>query len=359
MTAGEGKPPWKCSTIACEAWYPDTVHRCVCGKPRLKDKEEKKAKGEHEYLPCTKQSQEILGRLCTQDDGEDANMNLDYQLPLDQVELVRERERLTLHLKTCTNMDVPKEALDAIKLKLSKLPLPCSNQPAQDWACLAAQQLKSKKEYQRQADICEKKKDELHQEKEDRDKELSRELELAVLDHEARVTAIRSQHAIHMADTLLREEANLAKAAILETQNEKLMEELNNAIEASKKEGKEPAGTQAPVMRPQPPALVQASAPPVVTGEMVMSQMQAANSGVLPPEQAAAFAIMINNMISAAMAPPAVNGGVITPTVIVPNPVPQEISDEAELAAELGALNGGGKPGFTGKVSNRVSPMST
>jgi hypothetical protein len=361
MAAGEGKPPWKCSTIACEAWYPDTVNRCLCGKPRLRDKEEKKVKGEHEYLPCTKQSQEILGRLCAQDDGDDANMNLDYQLPLDQVELVQEREKLMMHLKTCTSNDVPKEAIDAIKLKLSKLPLPSSNQPAQDWACLAAQQLKSKKEYQKQAAICEKRKDALVQEKEDRDQELSRELELANLDHEARVAAIRSQHAIHMADTLAREEANLAKAATLEAQNEKLMEELSNAIEASKKEGKESAGTQAPVMRPQPPALVQAPALPAFTGEMIMNQMGAANSGLIP-EQAAAFAIMINNMISAAMAPTVVNASVITPAVIVPDPVPpvpQEPSDEAELTAELATLNGGFKPGFTARVSNRVSPLGS
>jgi hypothetical protein len=363
LAADAGKQAWRCSTIACDAWYMDTVHKCTtCGKQRLKDKEDKKPKAEIEYLTCSKQGQEVLGRLCLQEDGDDIAMpSSDYTLPLDQVELVQKRAELTDMINTMTGMGVPKDAVELVRLQLSKLPLPSSNQPVQDWACLTAQQLQITKEYRKKADLCDKRKGELIQEKQDRAKELSRELEVAAKEYDARVEAISRQHAIHLADTLIREEANLAMSAKLETQNAKLMDELKVAIElASKKENKEPTATQAVPTRPPPPVMAQAPVVPLFTAESVLAQMQAASSGAIPTEQAAAFAAMMNSMLTAAMAPaPAVNnGGVTTPVATEPSPDKQELIYDEKLAEEVASLNGGGKPGFTGKVSNRVSPLS-
>jgi hypothetical protein len=275
---------------------------------------------------------------------------------------VAKRLELTQQLEQVITMGLHKDAVDVVRLQLSKLPMPSNNQPVQDWACLTAQQLAITKEYRKKADVCEKRKCEILQEKKDRATELSRELEEATKEHEARVEAISAQHAIHLADTLTREEANLAMSAKLEEQNGKLMDELKVAIElASKKEAVDPTLTQAAVVtRPSPPTMSQTPVLPVFTAEGVLAQMQAASSGTVPPEQAAAFAAMMNTMLAAAMVPPAAvsKGGAITPIVTEPSPIVPEYTVDEQLAEELASLNGGGKPGFTGKSNNRVNPMS-
>jgi hypothetical protein len=165
-----------------------------------------------------------------------------------------------------------------------------------------------------------------------------------------------------MADTLIREEANLAMSAKLETQHTLLMEELKVAIEAaSKKEDTE--STSSPVavaVRPPPPTMVQAPVIPLFTAESVLAQMQAASSGTAPSDQAAAFAAMMNNMLTAAMSPASVasTAPVITPVATGPSAVPRGLTEDEKLAEELASLNGGGKPGFTAKASNRVNPLS-
>jgi hypothetical protein len=350
---------WKCVTIACNAWYTDAASKCkTCGKARLKDKEEKKPKPEVEYLTCSKQGQEVLGRLCMPEDGDDTAMaSSDYMLPLDQVELVAKRNELSQQVEQAVTNGFPKEAVDVMRLQLSKLPKPSTNQPVQDWACLTAQSLAISKAYRQKADVCEKRRCEILQEKADRAKECTRELEEATKEHEARMEAISVQHAIHLADTHAREEANLAMSAKLEEQNAEMMDKLKVAIDlASKKEAADPTLIQAAVVaRPSPPTLSQAPLLPVFTAEGV----QAASSGTVLPEQAAAFAAMMNTMLAAAMVPAVVSpGGATTPIVTEPSLIVPNYTVDKELAEELASLNGGGKPGFTGKPNNRVNPLS-
>jgi hypothetical protein len=323
-----------------------------------------KPKPEVEYLTCSKQGQEVLGRLCLQEDGDDVAMvSTDYMLPLYQVELVQKRLELTQQLEQVITMGLHKDAVDVVSLQLSKLPMPSTNQPVQDWACLTAQQLPISKEYRKKADVCEKRKNEILQEKKDRAAELSRELEEATKEHEARVEAISSQHAIHLADTLIREEANLAMSAKLEAQHAKLMEELKVAIElASKKEATEPTASQAAVAsRPPPPTMVQVPVVPLFTAESVLAQMQAASFGTVPPEQAAAFAAMMNLMLTTAMSPalsPSM-AVVTTPVVTEANAESRDKAELEELGKEVASLNGGGKPALTAKANNRAEPFPT
>jgi hypothetical protein len=177
------------------------------------------------------------------------------------------------------------------------------------------------------------------------------------------VEAITSQHALHLADTLTREEANLAMGAKLEAQNAAIMEELRIAIElAKKKESVDPLVTQvAEITRPHPPLLAQAPVMPLFTMEGVLAQMQAASSAVVPSEQAAAVAAMMNAMMTTAFTP-AIAAGPVAPTIPTatePKAESRELIDDEKLAAEVASLNGGGKPGFPAKVSNRVNPLQS
>jgi hypothetical protein len=279
------------------------------------------------------------------------------------VELVAQRQELSQQVEQAITMGFPKEVVEVLKLQLSKLPKPSTNQAVQDWACLTAQSLAITKEYRKKAEVCEKRRCEILQEKADRAKECTRELEEATKEHEARMEAISAQHAIHLADTHAREEANLAYSAKLEEQNCKVMEELSAAIAlASKKEAADTTSTQAAVVaRPSPPTLSQATAAPVFTAEGVLAHMQATGSAGVPPEQATAFAAMLNAMMASAMTPVAVVApvAVTIPTGIVTNVGPLGSTEDEGLAAELASLNGGGKPGFPAKVSNRVNPLQS
>jgi hypothetical protein len=368
QTAAAAKEPtvttWKCSNTLCNIWHTDAVSKCKCGKHRLKDKDDKKK--EVVYLSCSKQGQEVLGRLCTQEDGDDVAMaSADYTLPADQMELVQKRLELTEQLEKLIAMGVHQDAVNVVKAQLAKLPKPSANQPVQDWACLTAQQLHISKEYRKKADLCEKKKNDIEQEKKDRAAELCRELAEATKQHEARMEAISTQHAIHLADTMVREEANLAMSADLEEQHAKIMEEIRAAIEAAappKKEATEPTAVPPAVTRPPPPTMNNAPAMPVITAEGVMAQMAASNSFAVPQEQAAAFAAMMNAMLTAAMMPVASSSTAVAAATTLPATAPDAGSlvsrEQEELGREVESLNGGGKPAPAPRTSNRVAPFS-
>jgi hypothetical protein len=358
---------WQCSTIACDSWFPETTSKCkACGKHRLKDKNQQKP--EIDYFSYNKGGKEVIGRLCPQEDGEDVTMDsTDYTLPAEQVELVQRRAELKEQLDMMISNRVHPDAVKFVQEQLDGLPMPTVNQPVRDWACLTAQQLTINNTYRKQIDICNKTKVDLEQEILDRAAKLTKSIEEANQDFAARIAAIQGQHAIHLADTVARQETNNVKTMLVEEQHNKKKEELTIAIAAaSKREAKEsaaPSAAQPP--RPPPPRPPQpANVTPSFSAETIMAQM--ATSGLVagPPEHAAALAAMIAAMLTKAMAPQVVPEALAITLSDAEADVASREKDEQELSIEAASLNGERNPvkgiveikGKTPRVGRSRSP---
>ena len=254
---------WKCINLNCtDAWYSDKEHKCkMCNRQRVKDPAEKKEKQDTPIFSLSKSVQEVVGRLCPVDAEEDVEMtSTEYALPLDQATLVQERAKLTQQIETMEGLDTSAEAVDIVKAQLSKLPKPSANQPHHDAARLTAQQLQLNTNFEKKIAACTKKAGELAQEQVDRAAAMIKETEEAIKQHEARLTAITSQNAIHMADAKARLEANKAYGANLVAEYEAAKELIQAALVTAAHKVVTTETTAPPVVaasRPPPPKMAQ------------------------------------------------------------------------------------------------------